>query len=329
VLHNGGTMNNPEAAAWAAITTLLDKADGCGARGDSHAAAAHYGAALDQASRLNQWPAGMAERLAFARDTCTQYSAGYARHLQQHLQAAGFDPQRSSPRFIESLEILLGRTRPYLQQPQLFYFPGLPAVAFHDAAQFPWVAQLEQASEAIRAEFTALISDPGLFTPMAPVPEGAAPAGAGLGTCYVWKEGKAIVPVAGRCPETLRALAGAPLDHITDRSPSVAFSVLAPGARIPPGTGLLNTRLTCQLPLVAPGKCVLRVGNSVHEWRAGKALLFDDTIEHEFLNDSAESCAVLMFDVWRPELSADERELVTGLVKAIGSFSGITADLNA
>ena len=66
------------------------------------------------------------------------------------------------------------------------------------------------------------------------------------------------------------------------------FSILAAGTHIPPHHGMLNTRLIVHIPLIVPAGCRLRVGNEVREVRAGEPLIFDDTIEHEAWNDSAE-----------------------------------------
>jgi len=58
------------------------------------------------------------------------------------------------------------------------------------------------------------------------------------------------------------------------------------------------------------------------EWEAGKAWVFDDTIDHEAWNDSDEPRAVLIFDVWSPFLSNPERELIRALTKRMGEFYG-------
>jgi aspartyl/asparaginyl beta-hydroxylase (cupin superfamily) len=91
------------------------------------------------------------------------------------------------------------------------------------------------------------------------------------------------------------------------------FSLLRPGARIAPHTGMFNTRLVCHLPLIVPPGCRFRVGNEVREWEEGKLLIFDDTIEHEAWNDGGEDRVVLIFDIWRPELSERERKEVAAL----------------
>ena len=66
-------------------------------------------------------------------------------------------------------------------------------------------------------------------------------------------------------------------------------------------------------PLVVPPACGFRVGNEVREWDEGRLIIFDDTIEHEAWNESDRDRVVLIFDIWRPELSAQERREVAAL----------------
>jgi len=97
-------------------------------------------------------------------------------------------------------------------------------------------------------------------------------------------------------------------------SPTVMFSRLAPGARIQPHSGMYNTRLVCHLPLIVPAGCHFRVGNEVRQWEVGKLMVFDDSIEHEAWNSNPDKLRVVMiFDVWRPELSERERFELTAL----------------
>ena len=111
-----------------------------------------------------------------------------------------------------------------------------------------------------------------------------------------------------------------------NRSPVVLFSLLKPGTHIPPHNGLVNTRLICHLPLVVPAGCRFRVGNETREWVEGQAWAFDDSIDHEAWNDSDRTRVILLFDVWRPELTAIERELVTELFAAIDAYTGTKPD---
>ena len=83
---------------------------------------------------------------------------------------------------------------------------------------------------------------------------------------------------------------------------------------------MLNTRLICHLPLVAPDGCALRVGADTREWRFGEMLIFDDSVEHEAWNRGTQDRTVLLFEIWRPEIGAEERAALTRLYEAIGEY---------
>jgi aspartyl/asparaginyl beta-hydroxylase (cupin superfamily) len=101
------------------------------------------------------------------------------------------------------------------------------------------------------------------------------------------------------------------------------FSLLAPRTRIPPHTGVANTRLVCHLPLIVPPDCGFRCGATTRQWVVGETFVFDDTIEHEAWNDSGELRVVLIVDLWPPALDAVEREAVARMIAATGvSFTG-------
>ena len=111
------------------------------------------------------------------------------------------------------------------------------------------------------------------------------------------------------------------LPFISTRAPGILFSRLAAGARIPPHTGMINTRLICHLPLIVPPGCGFRVGGERREWREGELLVFDDTVEHEAWNHGDSDRIILIFDIWRPELSAEERRAVTAMFDAIDGYA--------
>jgi aspartate beta-hydroxylase len=137
---------------------------------------------------------------------------------------------------------------------------------------------------------------------------------------FLIQGGTVVAENAARCPGTMQALASVPLATAPGRTPSVLFSLLRPGVRIPPHHGLLNTRLICHLPLIVPENCGLRVGNETRAWIPGQTLIFDDSIEHEAWNLSDRLRVVLLFDIWRPELSLDERDLVSAMLAAVDSY---------
>ena len=140
---------------------------------------------------------------------------------------------------------------------------------------------------------------------------------------YLWKNG------AGRARERRALPADLPRHGATSRSPTSPTArhrscsrCFAPGARIPPHSGLVNTRLICHLPLIVPPGCGFRVGNDTRTPVEGKAWAFDDTIEHEAWNNSDRARVILLFEVWRPELTEDERGLVRAMFDAIDAYSG-------
>ena len=55
---------------------------------------------------------------------------------------------------------------------------------------------------------------------------------------------------------------------------------------------------------------------------SAKAGVFDDTIEHEAWNDSEHPRYMLIFDVWSPRLSPEERAAIAGIIAATDAFNG-------
>jgi aspartate beta-hydroxylase len=103
------------------------------------------------------------------------------------------------------------------------------------------------------------------------------------------------------------------------------FSILAPKTTIPPHTGISNTRLVVHLPLIVPEGCRFRVGGETRTWKRGQAWVFDDTIEHEAVNDSVEPRLILIFDIWQPAISETERQAIIALTSAMDRFGGAPA----
>jgi aspartyl/asparaginyl beta-hydroxylase (cupin superfamily) len=130
------------------------------------------------------------------------------------------------------------------------------------------------------------------------------------GAIFLWEYGEPNPPVLERCPVTAATLEALPGAKIPGRAPSAFFSMLKPHTRIPPHTGVTNTRAIIHLPLIVPDGCGFRVGGETRPWVVGKPFAFDDTIEHEAWNDSDELRVVLIFDVWNPHLTERERDVI-------------------
>jgi aspartate beta-hydroxylase len=311
------------------LRALIVKADLFAHERDARAALAFYMTAVQAAPALNELTTDLRSDLQRAEAMCRMYGQQVEAQLMGRLEKAGYGVRASTARFAESLELLLGRRQIYFQAPRYYYFPGLPQVQFHDRDALPWLDDVEAATADIREELMQVLQDPQALQPyvksdpkrprnpddrMADNPEWSA--------FYLWKDGQPVAENVARCPRTMAALSGVPFPRVNNRSPSILFSVLRPGAHIPAHNGFVNTRLICHLPLIVPPGCRFRVGNEVREWREGKAWAFDDTIEHEAWNPTDKPRAVLLFEFWRPELSQEERGLVTAMLEALDAQGG-------
>lgn len=302
---------------------LIMRADCHFRSGDRRAAASFYGAALRAAATGQEAVSPMmANELRRAEAAAAQLEREFAAHLEKQLNDC-FAGGPLAARVATAVDLMLGRKQVFLQQPTSFYFPGLPQIEFYERGQFGWLAEVESAIPAIRSELEAVLAEDGAFVPYV---EGDPNRPRALhrllgdpswGAFHLWKQGAPVPGNADRCPATMAALERAPMPRIRGRSPMALFSLLRPGAHIAPHNGLLNTRLICHIPLIVPGRCRLRVGNEVREWEEGKALIFDDSIEHEAWNDSDSTRVILLFEIWRPELSEEERGQLTALFEAI------------
>jgi aspartate beta-hydroxylase len=207
----------------------------------------------------------------------------------------------------------------------VLHYPYLPAEQYFSRQHFPWLAELEAATPAIRAELQALLAagDAG-FAPYVAYPPGA-PVNqwAGLNHNDAWaaqfliRDGVNNDVIRARCPQTAAVLDRLPLFDLEGRGPVAFFSLLKPGAHIPPHTGATNIRTIIHLPLIVPPGCEFRVGNETRPWVEGAAFAFDDTIEHEAWNHSDALRAVLIIDTWNPHIQPAERGLLRDYVKAL------------
>jgi aspartyl/asparaginyl beta-hydroxylase (cupin superfamily) len=294
--------------------------------GDDRAAVGWYNRALDAAQMYQQLPPDLVQRLNKAQAEVAAIQGRFADTMHRALADAGVDQSATGERFGECLTILTGQAQPQLQQPTNFYFPGLPQRAFYDPAEFGWTAALEAQMPAIRAEAEAVLANRAGVAPYVEAPKDRPAKAHSLmndprwSAFHLFREGKPLEPNASRCPATMAALAGLPLPYIKAHSPMGLFSILAPHTHIQPHHGMLNTRLICHLPLIVPPGCRLRVGNHTRTVEAGKMLIFDDSIEHEAWNDSDDIRVVLIFEIWRPELTAAERAGLTALFESVAGY---------
>nr|WP_294846743.1 aspartyl/asparaginyl beta-hydroxylase domain-containing protein [uncultured Sphingomonas sp.] len=285
-------------------------------------------AAANRASAEGRFPPALGADVNRAVEWVNRYQAARQSLLDEQVRnATGHKP---SALIEETLAILKGDAQIQLQQPHKLYVPGLPQIAFYERERFDWVADVEALTAPIRAECQALLEERGGFDPYIPAryaDEGRNAPNAHLvgkedwGAFHLLKDGSPVAGQADRCPAALQALRHADQPAIPGHAPMGLFSLLRPGAHIKPHHGLFNHRLICHLPLIVPGQCTLRVGNHIRDWEEGRLLIFDDSVEHEAWNRSSQLRVVLLFEIWRPEISADDRLALTALISATSPAS--------
>lgn len=334
--HSGNTVQLDRAAdKWLAldpaqVMPLIWKGDVHWAAGDKGRASQFYGTALERGSG-KALPARLSDDLDQVEALLEGWQNELAVFLDTYLTRNGLPPERRSARVVQSINIMSGRdaTEMGLQRPTLHYLPGLPQQPWYDRIDFVWAGALEAQTSAIREELLSVLTDDAAFAPyLEGDNHGPVRDYQGLlnnpawGAFYLWRNGVAQMENIARCPKTAAALTNVPRPEIAGRTPTAMFSLLKPGTHIPPHHGMLNSRLICHLPLIVPKSCAMRVGEEARPWVEGKLTVFDDSIEHEAWNQSADTRVVLLFDIPRPELSTDEQRAVALCFAAVDAYHG-------
>jgi aspartate beta-hydroxylase len=296
--------------------------------GDERAATDRWSAVLSLAAAIDEPSPEFAGLLAHARGYVESRRHQLADSLDAALAAdlaAASDRDRRRVR--AAADVLLGRRTVYANHCHGLHYPFLPADEYFDRDHFSWLGEVEAATADIRDELQTILAgaEPGL-APYVEQPTGVpqnkwTPLDKSLdwGALHLWRDGERNEAACACAPKTAALVDGLPLCRIPGRAPAVFLSILKAGARIPPHTGVTNVRSIVHLPLIIPEGCSFRVGGETRAWVEGEALVFDDTIEHEAVNPTAEDRAVLIFDVWNPHLSEAERAMVRTIYAVTGS----------
>jgi len=195
--------------------------------------------------------------------------------------------KRAGKRLIRGLADFLGRQSLVGNAPVL------------DKTRFPEVMALEANWRAIRAELDDILK----HREAVPLLHQVSPDQKRISTGTSWRTfilfgfGNKLVKNCTRAPETTRLLEQIP------NLQTAWFSILSPRYHIPAHRGITKGILRCHLGLVVPEdvqNCTLRLDDQVYSWKEGEAVLFDDTYEHEVLNDTDDDRVVLLIDFDRP-----------------------------
>jgi tetratricopeptide (TPR) repeat protein len=273
-------------------------------------------------------PPGLAGPVARAREVIATTADALEAWLDERLKATGAAcTGPAQARLAESVRVFSGKGRIYNAEPVDLHYPRLPAIPFPDRGQFPWLAELEAATDTIRGELEPLLESRAGFDPYIDYPPdvpvnqwGELNRSQKWTSYFLWKDGERQADAVGDCPRTVALLETLPLCDQPGFAPNVVFSALEARTHIPPHTGSTNTRLLVHLPLILPGPARFRVGGETRDWRMGEAWVFDDTIEHEAWNDADRLRVILILDIWNPLLEPAERELVCAMLSAREQF---------
>lgn len=311
------------------LSALLQKGAYLEEMGDARNAARTYQNALACLPAGAEVAPTIRDAFAHARSVVDADLAALAKALEEPLaQLRQRHGGGSQHRVDRCLDTLVGKRRVFHSQPTWMYFPELPAIEFFERSEFPWLDALEAAAPDIRSELLrVLVADrEGLQAYI------DFPAGLPLdqfrelnrsrrwSAYFLWNQSEAVAGHIAHCPTTARALEAVPRCRVEGRAPTAFFSILDAKTRIPPHTGITNTRLTVHLPLIVPPDCGFRVGSTSREWVPGQAWVFDDTIEHEAWNMSDTPRAILIFDIWNPLLTVAERDMIQTATEVYGSY---------
>jgi aspartyl/asparaginyl beta-hydroxylase (cupin superfamily) len=192
-------------------------------------------------------------------------------------------------------------------------------VFFDIDSTYPSLRQIDRQYEAIRGELLRILPEKDKIPTYHQLDAGQTAISAT--TEHDWKVfvlyamGEKPEANRGKCPQT-----SAVLDSIPNLFQAF-FSILDGGKSVPahcgPYRGYLRYHLGLKVPAKRPPS--IRVKDHYHTWQEGKSILFDDSWDHEVMNQSGELRAVLIVDVLRPmpqPLHALNR-LVTFLIRTV------------
>ena len=210
------------------------------------------------------------------------------------------------PAAMQRMNHFIGAFLTNRDNPRMTMYPGLIAQPVHDGAQFAAARALEAEFDTIRREIDTLAA--AAFHPESEGLEGTQ----GWDVLMLYERGRKNIENCALCPEITRIIE----NHATVRSLAglMYVSKTNPGTHIKPHVGPTNMRLRCHLGIKVPdGDVGLRVADQRLRWQEGKCIVFDDHLEHESWNFTGEPRIVLIIDLWHPDLTPPEIQLLEGL----------------
>lgn len=175
----------------------------------------------------------------------------------------------------------------------------IPVEPILSQEEFPWTKAIADNWKDIAAEAEAVIKHRDAIPPLREL----SPDHQNTGRDGKWRSffligyGYKVEENCLRAPKTAELV-----EKIPDLN-SAFFSILDPGATIPPHRGVTRGLITCHLgvkiPKDAPNYWIEVEGQKTH-WHDGKWLVFDDCFVHQVANETDEMRVVLLVQVKRP-----------------------------
>lgn len=169
----------------------------------------------------------------------------------------------------------------------------------YDSRHFPWVTQVEANWKKVRAEVDSVMKYRDAMPSFQDIVKevGMIQGDDQWKTFFLKGVGMDCEENARRCPETMKVL------EMIPGCTTGFFSILSPHKHIPhhrgPWAGVLRLHLGIMVP-EPRHMCRIRIANEVYAWEEGKAVIFDDTYNHEVWNDTDGYRVVLFVDFERP-----------------------------
>jgi aspartyl/asparaginyl beta-hydroxylase (cupin superfamily) len=132
-----------------------------------------------------------------------------------------------------------------------------------------------------------------------------------------------FLSVLGREQESTASHFPATMDYIRSCSDiiyplaGISFSVLEPGAFIPPHSDRTNVFIHFHQGVAVPADCALKVAGEVVDFEEAGSFLFDPSYEHSAWNRSPSIRIQLILPVWHPDITGAEREALVEVFNAL------------
>lgn len=173
--------------------------------------------------------------------------------------------------------------------------------AFYDVdADFPALRKIDENYDTIREELLAVMPRTNVIPRYHEIDPYQEEVSAGTDEAwrilYLYLVGSPIQPNQALCPRTIEIIRSIP--NVMD----AFFSILEPKKCVPAHRGTTMANLRYHTAFIVPenNPPTIRVKDSFHTWKERTSVFFDDSLEHEVMNESDGPRVVLIVDVWRP-----------------------------